>query len=109
MTGEGHDLEDEPGGDRPVVVSHLQDKDPVPWIAVGLLTQVVVWLIGLLVMGGAPGPGGQEAVPEPTVVEVLAIVETLAWVPVFYGVVILAAKVDDIWAMLRRQRDADDG
>lgn len=85
------------------VVSTLADKDPVPPLGTGIL------LLGVLVHGGLPwsfppepGTDGGDAVT--LAVLGLFVGSLLAWALIGWGLLITAAKVDDIWEMLRRQR-----
>lgn len=96
------------------VVSTLADKDPVPPLDTGMLLLGVLVVIGVFVHGGLPwsfppepGPEGGDAVT--LVVLGLFAGSLLAWALIGWGMLITAAKVDDIWEMLRRQRGTKGG
>lgn len=91
------------------VVSTLADKDPVPPLGTGILPLGVLVVLGVFVHGGLPwsfppepGTDGGDAVT--LAVLGLFVGSLLAWALIGWGLLITAAKVDDIWEMLRRQR-----
>lgn len=89
------------------VVSHLVDKDAVPFLGTGMALLGVLVVMGLLVHGGmpwtVPPSDGDEDGPRMVLLALLGGT-LLAWTLIGYGLLITAAKVGDIREMLRAQR-----
>ncbi len=91
------------------VVSTLADKDPVPPLGTGMILLGVLVVVGMFVHGGLPWsipPAPDTAGEDGIALLVLGLFagSLLAWALIGWGLLITAAKVDDIWEMVRRLR-----
>lgn len=90
-------------------VSGLVDKDPVPPLVVGSVVLGVLAALGIFATGWLPWamwPPSGEAVTGLLIASLVAAL--IGWASLAYGIVITAAKIDDLREMLRdRSRETE--
>lgn len=88
-------------GEREPVVTGLADIDPVTPLVVGMALVAVTLVGGFLTVGGVPWMMGPTSPGATTLTVLLFIGTCVGWALIGYCVVIVAAKVDAIFDMLR--------
>lgn len=97
---------DESGERREPVVTGLADIDPVMPLSVGMLLVIVTIVGGFFTSGALPWAISPLSEGATTLTVLLFIGALLGWVFIGYGLLVIAAKVDAIYDMLRA-RDSD--
>ncbi|KRE39270.1 hypothetical protein ASG73_02740 [Janibacter sp. Soil728] len=96
----------EPGERREPVVTGLADIDPVMPLSSGMVVLVVVFFGSLVTNGTPPWTVPPTSDGASTLTTVLFVGSAIAVLLLAYGLLIVAAKVDAIYDMLRG-RDSD--
>lgn len=91
----------EQGERREPVVTGLADVDPVGPLGLGLVVLVASVVGGLLTSGGLPWHFSPTAPGSTALTIVIFIVACVGWLLIGYGLLVVAAKVDAIFDMLR--------
>lgn len=97
----------EQGERREPVVTGLADIDPVMPLGVGMVLIAVTVIGGFVVTGGLPWLMTPTAPGATTVTTLLFIGAWLGVVVLGYGLLIIAAKIDAIFDMVRGRDSAD--
>lgn len=96
------------GGQRAPVVTGLADIDPVTPLSVGMVLIAATVVGGFFTWGGLPWNMGPTSPGSTTLTVLLLIGSCVGWALIAYGVVIVAAKVDAIFDMLRGRDSSTD-
>lgn len=93
----------EQGERREPVVTGLADIDPVGPLGLGLVVLVASVVGGLLTSGGLPWQFSPTAPGSTALTIGIFIVACVGWLLIGYGLLVVAAKVDAIFDMLRNR------